>query len=52
LQWIDPLGHIIRHQTAIQCCVYEAPCSNYVWHINGHHKLICWGIVIHGMIDG
>ncbi|KAH0836376.1 hypothetical protein J3R83DRAFT_7954, partial [Lanmaoa asiatica] len=52
LQRIDPLGHVIQHQTAIQCRVYESPRSNYVWHIDGHHKLICWGVVIHGMIDG
>ena len=52
LQWIDPLGRIIRHQTAIQRRVYEELHSNYVWHIDGHHKLIRWGIVIHGMIDG
>ncbi|KAH0834140.1 hypothetical protein J3R83DRAFT_11443, partial [Lanmaoa asiatica] len=49
---IDPLGRVIRHQTAIQRRVYKSPRSNYVWHIDGHHKLICWGIVIHGMIDG
>ena len=52
LQRIDPLGRIIRHQAAIRRRVYEAPRSNYVWHIDGHHKLIRWGIVIHGMIDG
>lgn len=52
MRQIDPLGHVIRHQTAIKRRVYEAPRSNYVWHIDGHHKLIRWGIVIHGMIDG
>ena len=52
LQRIDPLGRIIRHQNAIRRRVYEAPRSNYVWHIDGHHKLIRWGFVIHGMIDG
>ncbi|KAF8835009.1 hypothetical protein BDN67DRAFT_913766, partial [Paxillus ammoniavirescens] len=31
---------------------YSVPRSNYLWHIDGHHKLIWWGIVIHGMIDG
>lgn len=25
---------------------------NALWHINGHHKLIPWKIVIHGGIDG
>ncbi|ESK81644.1 hypothetical protein Moror_3251 [Moniliophthora roreri MCA 2997] len=23
-----------------------------MWHLDGHHKLIRWGIVIHGIIDG
>ncbi|KAF8546363.1 hypothetical protein OG21DRAFT_1427191, partial [Imleria badia] len=30
LQRIDPLGHIIQHQTAIQHHIYKAPHSNYV----------------------
>jgi hypothetical protein len=25
---------------------------NSLWHIDGHHKLIPWKIVIHGGIDG
>lgn len=25
---------------------------NALWHIDGHHKLILWGIVIHGVADG
>ncbi|KAI6114827.1 hypothetical protein EDD16DRAFT_1483344, partial [Pisolithus croceorrhizus] len=31
---------------------YYVKWPNAVWHINGHHKLIRWGIVIHGFIDG
>lgn len=31
---------------------YRVGGSNRLWHIDGHHKLIRWGIVIHGMIDG
>ena len=31
---------------------YKAEGSNAVWHIDGHHKLIRWGFVIHGAIDG
>jgi hypothetical protein len=52
MQRINPLGQHVRYQAAIKRRVYEAPRSNYVWHIDGHHKLIRWGIVIHGMIDG
>ncbi|KAF8550945.1 hypothetical protein OG21DRAFT_1385958, partial [Imleria badia] len=52
MQHINPLGRLICYQAAIKRRVYEVPRSNYMWHIDGHHKLIRWGIVIHGMIDG
>ncbi|KAF8546223.1 hypothetical protein OG21DRAFT_1377957, partial [Imleria badia] len=52
MQCINPLGRLIHFHAAIKRRVYEVPRSNYVWHIDGHHKLIRWGIVIHGMIDG
>jgi hypothetical protein len=25
--------------------------SNVLWHLDGHHKMIQWGFVIHGFID-
>ncbi|KIJ99156.1 hypothetical protein K443DRAFT_62827, partial [Laccaria amethystina LaAM-08-1] len=31
---------------------YHVPRPNSLWHIDGHHKLIVWGIVIHGIADG
>lgn len=31
---------------------YSVPFYNSLWHIDGHHKLIKWKIVIHGGIDG
>jgi hypothetical protein len=31
---------------------YQVPRLNALWHIDGHHKLISWGIVIHGVADG
>jgi len=40
MQRVDPLGRVLRHQTTVQPWTYEAPWSNYVWHIDGHHKLI------------
>ena len=52
MQRIDPLGRFVHYSNAIQRRVYESPRSNYVWHIDGHHKLIRWGFIIHGMIDG
>jgi hypothetical protein len=31
---------------------YDVPRPNALWHIDGHHKLIAWRIVIHGVADG
>jgi hypothetical protein len=31
---------------------YHVPRPNALWHIDGHHKLIAWEIVIHGVADG
>ena len=32
--------------------IYRVPWINALWHIDGHHKLVPWKIVIHGGIDG
>jgi hypothetical protein len=37
-----------KYQTAQVFCIRP----NSLWHLDGHHKLIMWGIVIHGVIDG
>ena len=48
--------HRIRgHSTTsrrIQRRVYNVPGPNYLWHADGHHKLIRYRLVIHGAIDG
>ena len=49
---VDQLGCTLRERTAIQRRKYKVTCPNYLWHMDGHHKLILWGIVIHGFIDG
>ena len=43
----------IRHRCShtVTRRVYSVPSSNYLWHIDGLHCLICWKIVIHGGID-
>ena len=50
---IDRLGqgmqHVGRKKERRQ---YQVPRPNALWHIDGHHKLIAWGIVIHGVADG
>jgi hypothetical protein len=48
---VDGLGQLLRKQN-IRRRAYLVPRPNYLWHCDGHHKLIWWGIVIHGFIDG
>ena len=46
---IDGLGQELRCYQQIVHWEYWVPWSNYLWHIDGHLKLIAWGVVIHGM---
>jgi hypothetical protein len=48
---IDGLGQVLRKHT-ITRREYYSPRPHSVWHMDGHHKLIKWGIVIHGFTDG
>ncbi len=52
LNRVDGLGHALRQQTAIKRREYYSSRPNALWHCDGHHKLIMWGFVIHGFIDG
>lgn len=50
---VDPVGHLLHTQRpAIKRRQYQTSRPNAVWHIDGHHKLIRWGFVIHGGVDG
>ena len=49
---VDPEGVENRKQKPIKRRVYTNPFPNYVWHIDGNHKLIRWRLVIHHGIDG
>ena len=49
---VDPTGVEIRRRFTVQRRVYSVPHPNYIWHIDGTHKLIRWRLVIHGAIDG
>ncbi|KAH7919167.1 hypothetical protein BV22DRAFT_1023462, partial [Leucogyrophana mollusca] len=49
---VDIVGQVLRQQKVIERRKYSVPRSNHLWHLDGHHKLILWGIVIHGFIDG
>ncbi|KAI6107384.1 hypothetical protein EDD16DRAFT_1489053, partial [Pisolithus croceorrhizus] len=52
LQCVDPLGCVLCKQATIHQCQYQVSHPNALWNMDGHHKLIHWGIVIHGIIDG
>jgi hypothetical protein len=42
----------IRKRTTVERRVYAAIAPHNVWHIDGHHKLIKFGLVVHSGIDG
>lgn len=49
---VDHLNVVKRRRSVIKRRIYSVPHPNYIWHIDGHHKLIRWRFVIHGSIDG
>jgi hypothetical protein len=48
----DGSGTTVRRRRTIIRRVYRVSRPNYLWHMDGHHKLIKFGFVIHGIIDG
>ncbi|KAJ7900776.1 hypothetical protein B0H13DRAFT_1560470, partial [Mycena leptocephala] len=48
---IDPVQRVFQRIT-IRRRTYSVPGPNSLWHHDGQHGLIRWGIVIHGFIDG
>ncbi len=49
---VDPAGSRIRWACLIRRRKYSVPGPNSLWHMDGHHSLITWGFVVHGIIDG
>ncbi|KAJ7639841.1 hypothetical protein DFH06DRAFT_925737, partial [Mycena polygramma] len=49
---VDRLGRTLRRRVTIPRTKYHVSRPNAMWHIDGHHKLILWGFVIHGIVDG
>jgi hypothetical protein len=49
---VDAVGRALRVRKIIKRRKYSVRRPNSLWHLDGHHKLIMWGIVIHGVIDG
>ncbi|XP_076866562.1 uncharacterized protein LOC143517696 [Brachyhypopomus gauderio] len=52
LNRIDPAAAAQRWSNVIARRTYHVPFPNSLWHIDGYMRLIRWGIVIHGGIDG
>ena len=49
---VDHENVVARRHHTVQRRVYSVPHPNYIWHLDGHHKLIRWRFVVHGAIDG
>ena len=41
---VDPQSVIARQCLQIHHCVYSVPCPNYLWQVDGNHKLIQWAL--------
>lgn len=49
---VDPEHSNSRWRQEISRRTYNVPGPNSLWHIDGHHSLVRWRLVIHGCIDG
>ena len=52
LERVDRVGWFIQRCAVICWRKYFSSRPNALWHCDGHHKLIKYGFVIHGFIDG
>lgn len=52
MRHIDPEGVDRRKTTAVKRRTYSVPYPNFLWHIDGAHKLIMYKLVVHAAIDG
>ena len=49
---VDPQNTALRWGLVVSRRTYHVPWPNSLWHLDGHHSMIRWKIVIHGCIDG
>lgn len=49
---VDPDAVDARRRKTVKRRVYDVRIPHQLWHTDGNHKLIRFGIVIHGTIDG
>ena len=52
LRKLDPVGTALRGHVAIYRRKYNVPYPNFLWHLDGNHKLVTWRMVVHACIDG
>lgn len=52
LSRVDNVAKVILRNKIIKRREYKSSRPNALWHVDGHHKLGLWGIVIHGLTDG
>lgn len=52
LNRVDEFGQAVRRYVVIKWRCYKVPRPNSLWHLDGHHKTIRWGFVVHEIIDG
>lgn len=49
---VDDVARVVLRHKTIKRREYKSARPNALWHLDGHHKLGPWGIVIHGITDG
>ena len=49
---VDILGVKRRKRPGLHRRIYNVSGSNHLWHIDTHHKLIRWHVIVVGAIDG
>lgn len=52
LSRVDDIAKVVLQTRTIKRREYKSARPNALWHLDGHHKLGPWGIVIHGITDG
>ena len=49
---VDSAGVSSRTRSTIRRRAYSVPYPNFIWHLDGNHKMIRWHFVVHGAVDG
>ena len=49
---VDPVNTALRWGALVSRRTYYVAWPNSLWHIDGHHSLIRWNLIIYGCIDG